>query len=193
MLVSDSCLAAIEIPPSRPEVDTAVRAAGSLNFGYIDSAAYTGEIVYTEVKSLDNWRWDSSGHAIGSGSFKSITIPAIVDTTYSFLLLPDSVVSDYYGQISGARYGDEEGGYIFPCSASVPDFAFGLDESNTVITIPGDYVKYSVTNLNETTCFGGIQKAPAEGSVFGNVALKAAFVVFDPENYKLGWASKPLS
>ncbi|KAL2159397.1 hypothetical protein VTH06DRAFT_2401 [Thermothelomyces fergusii] len=176
--------------------DLKASAPGYFNFGYIDHGAYTGEIAYTPVDSTDGyWTWTSPGYAVGSGSFQSTTIQSIADTGTSLLLLPSSVVSAYYGQIRGARYDSIQGGYTLPCSGSVPDFAFGIGDGdgNTTITVPGDYVRYAPMDSTGVTCFGGIQANTGIGfSIFGDVALKAAFVVFDGGNLQLGWASKPL-
>ncbi|KAL2174209.1 aspartic peptidase domain-containing protein [Thermothelomyces heterothallicus CBS 202.75] len=174
--------------------DLKASAPGYFNFGYIDPGAYTGEITYMPVDSSDGfWAWTSPGYAVGSGSFKSTTIQGIADTGTSLFLLPSSVVSAYYGHISGAKYDSIQGGYTLPCSGSVPDFAFGIGDSNSTITVPGDYVRYAATDSSGITCFGGIQANTGIGfSIFGDVALKAAFVVFDGDKQQLGWASKPL-
>ncbi|KAL2195550.1 aspartic peptidase domain-containing protein [Corynascus similis CBS 632.67] len=175
--------------------DLKASAPGHFNFGYIDHGAYTGTITYTSVDSSDGfWAWTSPGYAVGSGSFKSTTIQGIADTGTSLLLLPSSVVSAYYGQVSGARYDSIQGGYTLPCSGTVPDFAFGVGDNNTTITVPGDYVRYAATDSTGLTCFGGIQADTGIGfSIYGDVALKAAFVVFDGGKQQLGWAPKPLS
>jgi aspergillopepsin I len=60
--------------------------------------------------------------------------------------------------------------------------------------VPGDYIKYAPTGSSGKTCYGGIQPDTGLGfSIFGDVALKAAFVVFDGGNQQLGWATKTLA
>lgn len=140
------------------------------------------------------WQWTSPGYAVGSGDFKSSTFKGITDTGTSLFLLPSSVVSAYYGEVSGAKYDITQAGYTLPCSGSVPDFKFGVGDGNATITLPGEYIRYAPTGSSGTTCFGGIQVNTDIGfSIFGDVALKAAFVVFDGGNQQLGWASKSLS
>lgn len=40
-------------------------------------------------------------------------------------------------------------------------------------------------------CFGGLQSSASIGiNIFGDVALKAAYVVFNGETPSLGWAQK---
>lgn len=120
-----------------------------------------------------------------------LSMDGIADTGTTLLLLPDSVVSAYYRQVSGARYNWGQGGYTFNCNAHLPDFCFGVG-ANCVINIPGSYLNYAPTGSGNS-CFGGIQSNDGIGfSIFGDIALKAAFVVFDAGNTQLGWATKAL-
>ncbi|KAK3382059.1 aspartic peptidase domain-containing protein [Lasiosphaeria ovina] len=168
-------------------------APGHYNFGYIDSSAYTGNISYLPVDSSQGfWMFTSPGYAISKGGYKITEMKGIADTGTTLLLLPTSVVLAYYKQVDGARYEGTQGGYIFACSATLPDFVFAVG-NNARITVPGKYINYAPTDSSGTTCFGGIQKDIGIGfSIFGDVALKAAFVVFDGPNQQLGWAAKPL-
>lgn len=124
---------------------------------------------------------------MGSGSFKSTSIDGIADTGTTLLYVPSAVVSAYWSQVSGARNDNSAGGYTFPCSANLPDFTFGIGSAR--IVIPGDYINYAP--YTGSTCFGGIQSSSGIGiNIFGDVALKAAYVVFDSNGPRLGWASK---
>lgn len=168
--------------------------AGRYNFGYIDPSAHTGNITYVPVDSSEGyWEWTSSGYAVGSAAFNRTAIKAIADTGTSLLLLPSSVASAYYAKASGAGYDSSQGGWVLPCSGTPPDFTFGVGDDGATITVPGRYIQYAPTDSSERTCFGGIQDdAEIQLTIFGDVALKAAFVVFDGD-HRLGWAPKPLS
>ncbi|KAI0891168.1 secreted aspartic proteinase precursor [Annulohypoxylon nitens] len=164
--------------------------AGTYDFGVIDDSKYTGDITYTDVDNSQGfWSFTSTGYGIGSGSFKSTNFDGIADTGTTLALLPDSIVTAYYKQISGAKVDSSQGGYVFPCSATPPDFVFGVGDAK--ITVPGEYINYAA--VDDSNCFGGIQSDSDIGfSIFGDVALKAAFVVFDQStgSPRLGWASK---
>ncbi|KKY25200.1 putative secreted aspartic proteinase precursor [Phaeomoniella chlamydospora] len=163
--------------------------AGSYNFGYIDKAQYTGSITYTPVNTNPGyWAFTSSGYAIGSGAFTSASITAIADTGTSLLLLPSSIVSNFYKQVKGAAYSNTYGGYVFPCSTSVPKFTFGVGGYRGVV--PGSYMVYGA--VNTTHCYGGMQAIAGSYAIFGDVLLKSQFVVFDAGNTRLGFAAKTL-
>ncbi|KAI0803466.1 secreted aspartic proteinase precursor [Xylaria sp. FL0064] len=163
---------------------------GTYDFGFLDSSKYTGSITYASVSTRQGfWEFTASGYAVGSGSFKSSSIDGIADTGTTLLYLPSTIVSAYYAQVSGAKNNAQAGGYVFPCSAALPDFTFGVGSAR--ITIPGDYINYAP--YSGSTCFGGIQSSSGIGiNIFGDVALKAAYVVFDSTGPRLGWASKDL-
>jgi len=170
---------------------TDLATAGHYNFGYIDSTAYTGTITYVSVTTSPGyWTWTSSGYAVGSGSFTSTSISGIADTGTTLLYLPSTIVTAYYRQVSGSSNSRTYGGYVFPCSATLPTFTFGVGSAR--ITIPAAYMNYGPVATN--VCFGGLQSSSGIGiNIFGDVALKAAFVVFNGGSTPtLGWAKKTL-
>ena len=98
------------------------------------------------------WEFTGSGYAVGSGSFKSSSIDAIADTGTTLLLMDDDIVSAYYKQVSGATNSESQGGYIFPCSATLPSFTVGIGSYKAVI--PGTYMNYSpATGSSKYTIF----------------------------------------
>ena len=169
-------------------------APGSYNFGYLDSSEYTGDITYTAVDNSQGfWGFTSSGYTVGSGSAVSEDIPAIADTGTSLLLVPADVVSAYYGQVDGAVNDQQQGGYTFPCSATLPDISFAIEGYNAVV--PGNYINYAPISDGSTTCFGGLQSSAGVGvNIFGDVFLKSQFVVFSDASGgpQLGFAAKDL-
>ncbi|OBT42007.1 hypothetical protein VE00_06655 [Pseudogymnoascus sp. WSF 3629] len=167
------------------------QAAGSYDFGYINASEHTGEIQYTPVDSSRGfWGFNPSGFQVGNSSFNASSWYAIADTGTSLLLLPSGMVNIYWSAVSGAKFDALQGGYTFPCNTTLPSFTFGVEEYRGVI--PGHFMNYAA--ITKATCFGGIQSSDALGfSIFGDVALKAQFVVFDGGDNTLGWANKDLS
>ncbi|CAK7566857.1 MAG: hypothetical protein SEPTF4163_004811 [Sporothrix epigloea] len=166
---------------------------GSYGFGYIDSSLYTGDITYVDVDSSSGfWGWTSGGYAIGSDDFVSTDIAGIADTGTTLLVLDDSIVDAYYNEIDGSYNSDTYSGYVFPCSSDVPTFSFGV--GSTTFTIPSDYMNTGAVYDDDSTCYGGLQSNTNVGmNIFGDVALKSAFVVFSgADSPTLGWATKNL-
>lgn len=180
---------------------------GNYNFGYIDSSEYTGSITYTPVNTANGfWEFTGSGYAVGSGKFVSSSIDGIADTGTTLLYLPAAAVTAYYSKVPGATNSASQGGYIFPCSATLPSITLGIGSYRAVV--PGTYINYAPAtgsrkfspflcywtcpnNLPE--CFGGIQSNAGIGfSIYGDIFLKSQFVVFNGASTpELGFAAKP--
>lgn len=135
--------------------------------------------------------FSTTGYQVGDNAYQESPITGIADTGTTLILLPTDIAVSYYQTVNGSSYSSSQGGYVFPCDADLPDFSFGVAD-NTIV-VPGSYINYSPVDKTNTTCYGGIQGDSAIGfAIFGDVALKAAFVVFDGEKEQLGWASKNL-
>ncbi|KAH0599460.1 hypothetical protein MHUMG1_02248 [Metarhizium humberi] len=173
------------------------QADGSYNFGYIDKSQYTGDITYTPAftDDLGHRLFKASGYQVGSGSFEKLSITGTADTGSTAVYLPNRVSDAYWSGVKGVT---TQGGFLdskaynFPCGAKLPDFTFGIEDAK--FTIPGEFVNYAPTEEDPTICQGGIlgigtiPEWLGEISIFGDVALKAAFVVYDDGNNRLGWA-----
>ncbi|KAJ5977928.1 hypothetical protein N7501_001270 [Penicillium viridicatum] len=164
-------------------------APGSFDFGYIDHEKFTGSVAYTDVDDSQGfWSFTADSHKIGSGSAGG-PITGIADTGTTLLLLPDSVVSAYYRKVTGAQNSETQGGYVFPCSADLPDFTVTIGDYDAVV--PGKHIKYAPVGAGSSSCFGGIQSNSGLGfSIFGDIFLKSQYVVFDSEGPRLGFAAQ---
>lgn len=127
-------------------VDLKKNAPGSYNFGFIDKSKYTGTITYVPVDSSRGfWQFTTKGYSVGSKySLKSVSFNAIADTGTTLLYLPDVIVQDYYSAIPSASYSSSQGGYVFPCNASLPSFSLGIGTYTAVI--PGPFINYAPTD-----------------------------------------------
>lgn len=142
------------------------------------------------------WQFTGAGYKIANSAAVSLPHQAIADTGTTLLLVPDQIAAAYYGQVQGASNNAAAGGYIFPCSATLPDYTAIIGNYQAVI--PGDFMKFSPVDgdsfATATTCFGGIQASPAgfPFAIYGDIFLKSQFVVFHGGNQQLGFAAKPL-
>ena len=127
-------------------------APGSYTFGIIDPTQYTGSITYAAVSpSRGFWQITSNGYAIGTGSFQSSSINAVMDTGTSLLLLPNTIVAAYYAQVPSASLNRRLGGYTFDCGAPLRSFAVGIGSYQAIV--PGSFIEYApVDEDGESKC-----------------------------------------
>ena len=160
-------------------------AAGSYDFGYIDSSKYSGSITYVNVYTRNGfWEFSPNGYAIGAGAFNSTNLDAIADTGTTLLYLPSAIVAQYWSQNGGA-YDYIQGGYTFACSRVLLPLTIGIGSYKAVV--PGSYLNYA--QISSTRCFGGLQPDTGIGfSILGDIFLKSQFVVFSATGPQLGFA-----
>jgi aspergillopepsin I len=166
-------------------------AAGSYDFGYIDSAKYTGDITYVTVNTANGyWEFTSTGYAIGSRSTVKTNIDAIADTGTTLLYLPTAIVRAYYAKVSGSSNSTTYGGYVFPCSATLPSFSAII--GGVAQVVPGQYINYAPVQDGSSTCYGGIQENTGIGfSIFGDIFLKSKYVIHELSSTpRLGFAQQ---
>lgn len=112
------------------------RAVGSYDFGYIDKAKYTGEIVYTNVTGNRGfWTFGPTGYSVADGPEVPATINAIADTGTSLWYLPRAVADGYWAKVPGAQYNSLQAGWMFPCGSTLPDISMVI--AGTKVTVPG--------------------------------------------------------
>ncbi|KAF2157406.1 aspartic proteinase II-1 [Myriangium duriaei CBS 260.36] len=152
-------------------------AAGTYDFGYIDTSKYTGAISYVPISTRNGfWEFSAGNYTVGSTRFTGTIGEGIADTGTTLLYLPTKVVSNYYAQVKGATLSQKYGGWVFPCSTTLPNFLVNL--GGTYFTLPGSYINFSY--VSNTMCFGGMQPNTGIGfSIFGDIFLKSAFVIWD--------------
>ena len=127
--------------------------AGAYEFGAIDSSKFTGSITYTAVDtSRGFWEFPASGFSIGNGPQQPNTenSPAIADTGTSLLLADKSIVDAYYAQVAGANFDIKQAGYVFDCSASLPNLNLMLGSKSYVAKIPSSLMVYEKVDSNST-------------------------------------------
>jgi aspergillopepsin I len=180
------------------------QAPGTYTFGSIDTTKYTGDLFYVSVDSSNGfWEFTATGYQIGTAAAKTESVDAIADTGTTLLIISDDIAAAYYAAVDGAYYDVTQGGYVFDCSATLPDFTAIIGSYKAVI--PGKYVNFAPIGPGSVlpglltpsdACFGGIQGNQGSGmSIFGDIFFKGQFVVFDsgttPSKPRLGFAAKP--
>lgn len=167
-------------------------AAGTYDFGYIDTSKYTGAITYVDVDDSQGfWGFTASGYSIGTAATTSSSIAGIVDTGTTLMYVPTAVAKAYYAKVSGAVLDNSQGGYTFPCSATLPNFSITVGGVKQIV--PGKYINYAPTTDGSNTCFGGMQPNTGIGfSIFGDIFIKSKYIVHDVStgSPRLGFAQQ---
>lgn len=115
---------------------------GTYDFGFIDESKHTGELTYTDIDNSQGfWEFTGTGYGVGDGSFQDVSIDAIADTGTTLILIDDSIVEAYYGEVDGAEYDRTQGGYTFDCSTDLPDFTLGIGDFKAVV--PGSFINFA--------------------------------------------------
>ncbi|KAK3394645.1 aspartic peptidase domain-containing protein [Podospora didyma] len=169
--------------------------AGNYNFGFIDPTEFTGPISFVDVnKTSGFWQFEADGFSVGNGEAITNRHKAIADTGTTLLLLPNSIVENYYRRVLSARYSMTDGGYVFSCNETLPDLTLNIGTYKAVV--PGDFIRFAPT-VGETfegadSCYGGLQsQGNINVAIYGDVFLKAQFTVFHAGDSKVGFAPKP--
>ncbi|KAF2862908.1 acid protease [Piedraia hortae CBS 480.64] len=146
-------------------------APGVYDFGFVDEEKYTGSLSYVPVDSSEGfWSFTAGSYSVGSSLTSLGTIGSAITDTGTTLMFR------FYSYVAGAKLDEEQGGYVFPCDAHVPSFV--VDVGGLDVSVRGELVNYAPTG-ESGMCFGGIQPSDGKLNIFGDVFLKAVYVVFD--------------
>ncbi|KAK0738900.1 aspartic peptidase domain-containing protein [Schizothecium vesticola] len=187
LTVLDALLPSLSLPLFTADLRS--QSPGTFTFGYIPRSSYLGSLSYTKLNPPRSpyWQFTVAGWSVGSGRSPSSgsgkprrAFTAIADTGTSLALLPRKVVDDYYSRVPGAAYDARWAGVVFPCGVELPDWSFLLAEDGYRGVGPGRYMRYGKSS--EGIGFG----------IFGDVVLKAQFVVFDVGGKRVGFGRKRL-
>lgn len=164
-------------------------ANGAYDFGAIDDSKYTGTITYTDVNNSNGfWEFPSTRWSAGDGSGSMDGFTGIADTGTTLILMANSAVKGYYAQVDGAKLSDVDGGYIFPCSATLPKLCFLVGDQDYA-KVPGSLLNFAPAT-EDGMCFGGLQSVGSgTQNIYGDVFFNANYGVFDAGGPSFGFAA----
>jgi aspergillopepsin I len=111
----------------------------------------------------------------------------ISDTGTTLILMGDSAVTAYYAKVSGSSYNSSQGGYVFPCSATLPTLSFRIGTS-AYATIPSSLLNFG--SAGGSSCFGSLQSVGSGSqNIYGDVFFNAYYGVFDASGPSFGFAA----
>ena len=162
---------------------------GTFDFGYIDTAKFTGDITFGSIDtSRTNWNIKLTGFAIGSGANQTVeTFTGVVDTGGPNIGLPTYVVNPYFDSIGGAP--SPGNSHTYPCSAyPPPDLVLQLADGGQLV-LDGTFLVEPPDGSSET-CNGRLDDSEQTAYNLGASVLDQKFVVFDHANARIGFADK---
>lgn len=192
-------------------LDDIKSSAGSILFGGIDTAKYTGQLqsikVYPSSRSGNVTSFTvafTSLHATSSSGTDLLTAsnyaqPAILDSGTTLTLLPDDIAALVFQEL-GAVDDKDIGAVVVPCAlgsnSGYLKFGFG-GASGPTINVPVSELVLPLTLTSGGTpkfkngadaCQLGIQAAGDLPILFGDSFLRSAYVVYDLANNQVGLA-----
>jgi hypothetical protein len=162
---------------------------GTFDFGFIDTAKYTGEITFAPMETtLTNWNFKMNGFAIGDGAKQTVDeYVGIVDTGGPNIGLPSFVVNPYFDSIGGSP--SPGNSHSYPCSAyPPPDLTLYLENGGTLV-LNGSFLVEPPSG-SDTICDGRLDDSDQTEYNIGASVLDQKFVVFDHANARIGFADK---
>ncbi|KAH8660768.1 aspartic peptidase domain-containing protein [Tricladium varicosporioides] len=163
-------------------------ANGAYDFGALDSSHYKGSIAYANVDSSGGfWEFASTSYKVGSTAHTLSGNTGIADTGTTLVLMVDSAVNTYYASVSGAQNSNTYGGWVFPCSATLPSLSVRIG-STSYATIPGSLLNFE--SIDGSTCYGGLQSVGGGSqNIYGDVFFNAYYGIFDASVPRFGFAT----
>ncbi|KAI1762660.1 acid protease [Hypoxylon sp. FL1150] len=167
--------------------DLRAQAVGAYEFGQVDASKFTGAMTWVPVNNTNGfWQFTSESFAIDGGAAQTSTAggQAIADTGTTLMLADTAVTTAYYAQVDGAVDDQTQGGFTFPCNATLPDLQ--IDVGGTMATVKGTDINFAP--VDDATCFGGLQATTSGLSIYGDIFFKSNFIAFNGGNNSLGFA-----
>lgn len=150
-------------------------------FGYIDQdlvAASGADIAWTDIDSSQGfWMFPSASTSINGQAISQAGNTAIADTGTTLALMSDQVCEALYKAIPGAKYDDQQQGYVFPLTTKASDLPeLKVSVGDTQVTIqPEDLAFAPADSVN---WYGGVQsRGDNPFDILGDVFLKSIYAV----------------
>ncbi|KAJ7121952.1 acid protease [Mycena crocata] len=162
--------------------------AGFYSFGEIDTTVTSNPITYTPVdNSRGFWMVPSTSYTLNGKTIERTDNTAILDTGTTLALIDDEAVSEIYGAIEGAKFDQNQGGWMYPASSKVPDVAFAIGD--TMYTL--NAVDFPYGEAEDGYVFGGVQSRGTNPfDILGDIFLKSVYVVFNQGDSTVGLAQR---
>lgn len=168
---------------------------GEILFGNVNNSHFEGELKYVPVTEKKYWQVDLNGIEVKNNKdvMKGKSMPAIVDTGTTLIILPSAMSKAIHASIPQARYNFLYG-WRMPCSLANSNskevVTFKLGDHDFPILIK-DLVRARSTNILNSfndLCFSGIAEAETPLIILGDTFLRSYYSVYDFEKAQVGFA-----
>ena len=166
---------------------------GTMDFGWIDHAKYTGDIVYTKMGTdSSQWNFELTGvFDTGTGQQQtSEAFGAYMDSGNGHMYLPPAIIGAYYKSVGGALKPDDPNAYQLPCSAYPPPSLTLELVGGGKLVLDGKYLAFPPESTDQTMCYGRVATTPQTSWNFGVSVMAQKFIVFDHANQQIGFADR---
>ena len=157
-------------------------------FGYIDQQTLNGQTpVYTPVDSSHGfWQFQSTSAVVGSQTIPRTGNTAIADTGTTLALVDDKTCQAIYAAIPGAKYDNDQQGWIFPTNcteAQLPVVSFAIGGQQFAV----QKEDLGFADAGNGMSYGGIQsRGDLTFDILGDTFLKSIYAIFDLGNMRFG-------
>ncbi|OHW95921.1 eukaryotic aspartyl protease [Colletotrichum incanum] len=168
--------------------DLRKKTVGAYEFGRIDTSKFTGQMTWIPINTTSGfWQFPSEKFAVGNGEVQvgKAGGQAIADTGTTLILANPTMVQAYYQQVQGAKQDQTVGGVTFPCNAQLPDLMMDIG-GVYMARVKGSDINFA--QVDQQTCFGGLQATTSKLQIYGDILFKSQFVAFNGGNMSLGMA-----
>jgi aspergillopepsin I len=101
----------------------------------------------------------------------------------------DEQVSNYYASVQGSSLDNNAGGYVFPCSATLPTLSVAIGDGGFA-DIPAKYLNFGAADQGGSSCFGALQPSGnGKQNIYGDVFFNAYYGIFDASGPRFGFAA----
>ncbi|KAJ3483987.1 hypothetical protein NLG97_g7172 [Lecanicillium saksenae] len=163
-------------------------------FGYIDNdlvKASGKEIAWTKIDSSQGfWMFDSAKASIGGKEVNVAGNKAIADTGTTLALVSDEVCDALYKAIPGAKYDEQNQGYVFPLTTKPEDLPeFKVAVGDTMFVIQAEDLAFAPAD--DKNWYGGVQsRGNNPFDILGDAFLKSVYAIWDQGNERFGAVPK---
>lgn len=176
---------------------------GSILFGGVNSAKYTGDLVTVPVLGEEGGVYFELAVALSGLSFggknlagsEDLPIAVVLDSGTSLIYLPDNLVQNLYNEVNVVL---NQGTAYAYCEDASSDKKLSFTFSGQTIDIPMNelYISLGTNSLGQPVtfqngkeaCIFGVSPSGSSTPLLGDTFLRSAYVVYDLQNNQISLA-----